>query len=238
MGNYNVDAAYTLFGGLKHRTHRALTYMARRALDPPGMDGQEPLLYFGGHAELAAALGLVPFGTPWHAVTKSHRNHVREVVKELKEAGAADLVSGGRGTAPARYRLNLVPAALAEGQDPQNGGLSGPPKKRRQDPRNGGLETPKTGVQRGRGGLRTRDEEDNSPDPATSPAPDAPVNNPEFDEMTTEQANRELIKRHGLEHGVNLLAQHAAVHAECDNPAGHVLAITPTFRVIEGGKSA
>jgi hypothetical protein len=61
------------------------------------------------------------------------------------------------------------------------------------------------------------------------------VDNPEFDEMTTEQANRELIKRHGLEHGVRLLDQHGASHPDCENPAGHLLASTPSFTVIKGG---
>lgn len=55
--------------------------------------------------------------------------------------------------------------------------------------------------------------------------------------MTTEQANRELIKRFGLEHGVRLLDQHGASHPECDNPAGHLLA-GPSFTVIKGGKTA
>lgn len=236
MGNYNVDAAYTLFGGLKHRTHRALVFMARRSLDPPGKDGQAPLLYYGGHAELAAALGLVPFGTPWKVVTKSQRNHVREVVKELKEAGAAELVSGGSGTTPARYRLNLVPAVLAAGQDPQNGGLSGPPKQGGEDPRKGRSGTPKTGVQRGRGGLRTKEEENNLPDPAISPAQHAPVDNPEIDAMDQGNANQLLIERHGVRvHTV--LAEHAAQHPDCDDPVRHLLA-TPTFTVIPGGKTA
>lgn len=30
----------------------------------------------------------------------------------------------------------------------------------------------------------------------------------------------------------------AATHPECDNPAGHLLAVTPSFTVIEGGKTA
>lgn len=74
-----------------------------------------------------------------------------------------------------------------------------------------------------------------SPSDVQSAVDNSATPNADFDEMTTEQANRELIKRHGLEHGVNLLAQHAATHPDCDNPAGHLLAGSPTLRVIPGG---
>lgn len=55
--------------------------------------------------------------------------------------------------------------------------------------------------------------------------------------MTTE-ANRLLVDRHGLEHALRLLDQHGATCPDCENPSGHLLATTPTLRVISGGRTA
>lgn len=232
MGNYNVDAAYTLFGGLKHRAHRALTYMARRALDPPGADGRPPLLYFGGHTELAAAIGLVPFGTP--SLEVAHKEIVRRVVNELKDAGAVELVSGGHRASAAVYRLQLIPAALNAGKVRRNGGLEGPPNQRTISTISADQQSAVSADPRGEGGLQTKEEEDNLPDPAISPAA---VDNSGDEQVDTETANRRLVHHHGLEHAMRLLDEHAAAHPDCDSPSAHLLQ-APTLTVIPGGKTA
>lgn len=243
MGNYNVDAAYTLFAGLKHRAHRALTYMARRALDPPGVDGLPPLLYFGGHTEVAAALGLVPFGTT--SVSESHQEIVRRVVNELKAAGAVELVSGGHRGSAAVYRLNLVPAALAGGKPRRNSGVEDPPIQRGIPNETAGLPPAETAGPREEGGLQTREEEDNQGQGSNwsglvdnSGEDESPHPQPTDDDYA---AARDLLQAHDPDdvarritqlttEGIGLMAAVVQLAEELTAP--------PKLHVIRGGRSA
>lgn len=135
MGRANAIAAYTLFPNLNHRAHRALDYMALVSLDPPGTDGNEPLRYYGGHAAIAAALGLVDWSAG-QLDPKEHRSQaevVRRVIKELTAAGAITTEVGGCRARAAEYRLHLDPLEqrnggalnnVAAGHSQRHGGAS------------------------------------------------------------------------------------------------------------------
>lgn len=223
MGARNVSAAFAMWARLPHGAFRLLVGMALQSLDAPSKEGRPARIYYGGEAAMVEVFG------------RSKRS-MYDALSTLRKEGAVEVIDTGRHGHRAVYRLELDPlSAAAKGAKTR----THKPAKSRTDGcensqvKGAGSRTPRNNE----GGNQESREGDTSPPAVVSPAPDAPVDNPEI-EMTTEQANRELIKRHGLEHGVNLLAQHAAVHPECDNPAGHVLATTPTLRVIEGGKTA
>lgn len=221
MGAKNVSACYVLWGHLDHAPFRLLVGMALQSLDHQGKTGRPARIWFGGQDALVDMLG-------------RSRTQAYEALKKLKDAGAVEVIDAGRVDHRAVYKLVLDPLAVS--------GLPGPTSvrntrtKRVPPTRNRGSRTP--------GPLGTTEEGtaesrpgDKSLPAVISPALVGPVDNPEFDEMDKGTANQLLIKRYGV--AVHeLLAQHAAVHADCENPAGHVLAITPTFRVIEGGKTA
>lgn len=222
MGAKNVSAAYVLWAHLDHAPFRLLVGMALQSLDQASPEGRPARTWFGGEEALTELLG-------------RSRRMTYKALAALRASGAIEVVEVGRNRHRAVYRLHLDPMASVHLKDTH--------KREPQVHKKGAPEvqnrvhlsgTPRSTEE----GTKESREGDTSPPAVVSPAPDAPVDNPEFDEMTTEQANRELIKRHGLEHGVNLLAQHAAVHPECENPAGHLLASTRGLRVIEGGKTA
>lgn len=230
MGARNVSAVFAMYPDLPPLPKLLLVWMALKSLDTQGKDGRPPRVFYDGEDSLIEAVG-------------RSRSQVYAALKVLRsdDVKAVEVLVPGRLKFRAVYKLRLDPMERGGRQVPSVRKTG--PKSVRETGRNwvreSGIEgpenrTPKNhvgGTEESRGGDKSR--------PAVvSPAPDAPVDNPEFDEMTTEQANRELIKRHGLEHGVNLLAQHAAVHADCENPAGHLLAGSPTLRVIPGGRTA
>lgn len=223
MGARNVSAAYVLWAHLPHGAFRLLAGMALQSLDQPSKEGRPARIYYGGEAAMVEVFG------------RSKRS-MYDALATLKKEGAVEVIDTGRHGHRAVYRLELDPlSAAAKGA----GSRTHKPAKTRTDGcensqvKGAGSRTPRNNE----GGNQESREGDTSPPAVVSPTPDAPVDNPEI-EMTTEQANRELIKRHGLEHALRLLDQHGATHPDCDGPAGHLLAITPTFRVIEGGKTA
>lgn len=218
MGARNVSAAYVLWAHLDHAPFRLLVGMALQSLDQASPEGRPARTWFGGEEALTELLG-------------RSRRMTYKALAALRASGAIEVVEVGRNRHRAVYRLHLDPMASVHLKDthkrvPQVHKKGAPEVQNRVHL----SDTPRS-TEEGTEESRTGD----TPPPAVvSPAPDAPVDNPEI-EMTTEQANRELIKRHGLEHGVRLLDQHGATHPDCDNPAGHVLAGSPSFTVIKGG---
>lgn len=221
MGAKNVSAAYVLWSHLDHAPFRLLVGMALQALDHQGKTGRPARIWFGGQDALVDMLG-------------RSRTQAYEALKKLKEAGAVEVIDAGRVDHRAVYKLVLDPTAVS--------GLPGPKSvrvtrtKRVPVTRNRGSRTP--------GPLGTTEEGtaesrlgETSPPAVVSPAPDAPVDNPAI-ELDKEQANRLLVDRHGLEHALRLLDQHGATCPDCENPSGHLLAATPTLRVISGGRTA
>lgn len=222
MGAKNVSACYVLWSHLDHAPFRLLVGMALQSLDQSSAEGRPARVYFGGEDALVELLGRT-------------RSPAYKALSALKKAGAIEALDVGRKGHRAVYKLALDPLSppqrvavtdTSKGRGNRHGKGRG-----NRDQRVAVTDTPRS-TEEGTEEITTRR---TSPPAVVSPAPDAPVDNPEFDDLTTEQANRELIKRHGLEHGVNLLAQHGASHPQCENPAGHVLATTPSFTVIKGG---
>lgn len=228
MGARNVSAVFAMYPDLPPLPKLLLVWMALKSLDAAGKDGRPPRVYFDGEQSLIEASG-------------RSRRQVYEGLRVLRECQAITVLQAGRLKYRAVYKLALNP--LEKASDPTASVRKTAPKSVRKTAPNRvrktaieGAEnrTPKKYV----GGTEESRLGETSPPAVVSPAPDAPVDEPEFDAMTTEQANRELIERHGLEPALRLLDQHGASHPECDDPARHVLGATPTFRVIEGGKTA
>jgi hypothetical protein len=223
MGARNVSAAFTLWAHLDHAPFRLLVGMALQSLDQPSAEGRPARVYFGGEDALVELLG-------------RSRSPVYKALRALKKEGAVDVIDVGRKGHRAVYKLALDPLAppvrvsvtdTSKGVGNRRGKGVG-----NRDQRVAVNDTPRSteeGTEESRPG-------ETSPPAVVSPAPAPPVDNPGI-EMSTEQANRELIKRQGLEHALRLLAQHAATHADCENPAGHLLA-GPSLTVIHGGRSA
>jgi len=218
MGAKNVSACYVLWGHLDHAPFRLLVGMALQSLDQQGKTGRPARIWFGGQDALVDMLG-------------RSRTQAYEALKKLREAGAVEVIDAGRVDHRAVYKLVLDPLAVS--------GLPGHKSvrvtrtKRVPVTRNRGSRTP--------GPLGTTEEGtaesrpgDKSPPAVISPALMGPVDNPEFAEMDKGTANQLLIERYGV--AVHeLLDQHGATCPDCDNPSGHLLATTPTLRVISGG---
>lgn len=221
MGARNVSAAFAMWARLPHGAFRLLVGMALQSLDAPSKEGRPARIYYGGEAAMVEVFG------------RSKRS-MYDALSTLRKEGAVEVIDTGRHGHRAVYRLELDPlSAAAKGAKTR----THKPAKSRTDGcensqvKGAGSRTPRNNE----GGNQESREGDISPPAVVSPAPDAPVDNPEFDEMTTEQANRELIKRHGLEPALRLLDQHGATCPQCENPARHLLATTPTLRVLKGG---
>lgn len=218
MGAKNVSACYVLWHHLDHAPFRLLVGMALQSLDQQGKTGRPPRIWFGGQDALVDMLG-------------RSRTQAYEALKKLKDAGAVEVIDAGRVDHRAVYKLVLDPIAVS--------GLPGPKSvrvtrtKRVPPTRNRGSGTPGPLGTTEEGTAESRLGETSSP-AVISPALVGPVDNPEFDEMDKGTANQLLIEKYGRSvHAV--LEQHAATHPDCDNPAGHLLAGSPTLRVIPGG---
>lgn len=220
MGARNVSACFTLWAHLDHAPFRVLVGMALQSLDQPSAEGRPARVYFGGEDALVELLG-------------RSRSAAYRALGALRKAGAVDLMDAGRSKHRAVYKLHLDPLAF-----PASVAVSATQKGRTERDEKGRTErdkrvalsaTPRSTEE----GTEESREGETSPPAVVSPAPSPPVDNSAEGEMTTEQANRELIKRHGLEHALRLLDQHAAT-CQCANPAAHLIQ-TPTLRVIEGG---
>jgi hypothetical protein len=223
MGRRNAETAIVLWAELPPLPKLLLVCMAVRSLDPPGKDGKPHSVYFGGFDDLMLISG-------------RSRSATFAAVKALREMGALEQMEFGHVGTRASFRLLLDPLTVRKKgsgkQDPKGSG------KQDKRVRETGLEGPGNGTPKGTQDDEENGEENNSPDPAISPAPVDNSANPEFDEMTEEQARRALTERHGLVYAVHLLEKHANADPDCDNPAGHLLAGSPSFTVIPGGKSA
>jgi len=225
MGARNVSAVFAMYPDLAPLPKLLLVWMALKSLDSQGKDGRPPRVYFDGEQSLIDASG-------------RSRRQVYEGLRVLRECQAITVLQAGRLKYRAVYKLALDP--LEKASDPTASVRKPAPKSVRKTApnrvRNPAIEgaenrTPKKYV----GGTEESRRGEISPPAVVSPAPDAPVDNPEIDELTTEQANRLLIDRHGLEHALRLLDGHAATHPDCDSPSRHLLATTPALRVIPGG---
>lgn len=223
MGLKNVGAVYAMWPDLAPLPKVLLLWMAYKSLDAPGgKDGRPPFLYFDGEASLIAAGG-------------RSRAATYKAVKVLREEKAIEVVEAGRLRHQAVYKLRLdVLAGRAPVSQKRD-----PTVSRKRDPRSSENET-QLGLEnetpRSTGGGDEEDgEEPMSSQASVSPAP---VDNSGEEPMTVEQAQRELIERYDLVPAIRLLEKHANTHPDCDNPAGHLLAGSPSFTVIPGGKSA
>lgn len=222
MGARNVSAAFAMWAHLDHAPFRVLVGMALMSLDQASAEGRPARVYFGGEEALVELLG-------------RSRSAAYKALGALRKAGAVEVLDVGRKGHRAVYKLALDPLAarhsVAVTETSKGRGNRDGKGRGNRDQRVAVRETPRSteeGTEESRPG-------ETSPPAVVSPAPDAPVDNPEIDEMTTEQANRELIHRFDLQPALRLLDQHAATHPNCDNPAGHLLAGSPTLRVIPGG---
>lgn len=221
MGAKNVSAAFAMWAHLDHAPFRVLVGMALMSLDQASAEGRPARVYFGGEDALVELLG-------------RSRSAAYKALGSLRKAGAVEVMDVGRKGHRAVYKLALDPldrshsvavTETSKGRGNRDGkGLAN------RDQRVAVNETPRS-TEEGTEEITTRR---TSPPAVVSPAPEPPVDNPEI-EMTVEQANRVLIDRHGLEHALRLLDQHGASHPHCENPAGHLLAVTPSFTVIKGG---
>lgn len=227
MGARNVSAVFAMYPELAPVPKLLLVWMALKSLDSQGKDGRPPRVYFDGEESLIAAVG-------------RSRSQVYAGLKVLRDdARAVEVLQAGRLKFRAVYKLRLDPLEKAS-ETPPSVRETGPKSVRktgRNRVRESGIEGPENrtpkkyvgGTEESRGG-------NNSPNPAISPAQDAPVDNPEIDAMDPGQRNQLLIARHGTRvHTV--LAEHGAQHPDCADPVRHLL-ITPTLTVIPGGKTA
>lgn len=221
MGLRNVSAVYAMWPDLAPLPKVLLVWMALKALDPPGgKDGRPPFLYFDGEASLIAAGG-------------RSRAATYKAVKVLREAGAIEVVEAGRLRHQAVYRLHLdALAGQGSGSRKRDATVS-----RKRDARSLENET-QLGLENETPRRTEGGSEEDGEEPILRQGTNlsAPVDNSAQDEidaeMTTEQAHRILIDRHGVRvHDV--IAQH---ERQCDCPdAARHLAATPQLRIIEGG---
>lgn len=217
-----MSAAFAMWAHLDHAPFRVLVGMALMSLDQASAEGRPARVYFGGEDALVELLG-------------RSRSAAYRALGTLRKEGAVEVMDVGRKGHRAVYKLALDPldrshsvalSATSKGRGERDG--KGRTQRDQRVAVNGTPRSTEEGTGKSRPG-------DTSPPAVVSPALVGPVDNPEFDEMTVEQANRVLIDRHGLEQALRLLDQHGASHPHCENPAGHLLAGTPTLRVIEGG---
>jgi hypothetical protein len=227
MGARNVSAVFAMYPDLAPLPKLLLVWMALKSLDAQGKDGRPPRVFYDGEDSLIEACG-------------RSRSQVYAALKVLRsdEVKAVEVLVAGRMRSRAVYKLRLDPMERGGRQVPsvRESGPRSVRKTGRNWVRESGFEGPENrtpiknegGTEESRGGDKSR--------PAVvSPAPGAPVDNPEFDEMTAEQANRELIHRFDLEPALRMLDQHGATHPDCNDPARHLLATTPNLRVLKGG---
>lgn len=221
MGAKNVSACFVLWSHLDHAPFRLLLGMALQSLDQASAEGRPARTWFGGEEALTELLG-------------RSRRMTYKALAALRASGAIEVVEVGRARHRAVYKLHLDPLASVHLKDTQKGAPQVHKKGAPQVQNRVHLKRTPRSTEEGTEESRTGD---TSPPAVVSPAPDAPVDNPEFDEMDKGAANQLLIKRYGV--AVHeLLERHAATHPDCDNPAGHLLASTRGLRVIEGGKTA
>lgn len=117
MGHQLVAAVYANWPGLPHRAMRLLAYMANVALDEgqhrTRHDGSTvpTATYFGGRDGLTHALGFTQTSdTAYRAV--------RAALRELKAAGAVDLVTAGKPGANSVYLIHMAPSKAVRHMPP------------------------------------------------------------------------------------------------------------------------
>lgn len=230
MGARNVSAVFAMYPGLPPLPKLLLVWMALKSLDAQGKDGRPPRVFYDGEESLIEASG-------------RSRSQVYAALKVLRsdDYKAVEVLVPGRLKFRAVYKLRLDPLEKGSGQDPsvRDSGPKSVRKTGRKRVRESGIEGPENRTPINHvGGTEEITMRKNPPEVTISPAAGPPVDNPEFDKLTTEKANRLLIERHGLEPALRLLDQHGATHPDCDNPSRHLLATTPALRVIPGGKTA
>lgn len=89
--------------GIRHDSFRVLVQMALIALDTQNKKGEDPNLYFGGHIQLALALGYGAGGRP-AADSDGALKAVQRAVRPLVQSGVVQ-VSRARARYPAVYDL-------------------------------------------------------------------------------------------------------------------------------------
>lgn len=216
MASGNAYRALDAWSDLPAVPRLVLVVMALTARDNP-TDDYDAAHYFGGAAFLQQKV--------WGRVDDSSARQLKKAITVLVRAGAITRRVHGAPGRRAEYDLILSRREQGTETVPKQG-----TEKERTGDRNGPDRGTETVPPKGTTQHREKEERDILAPATTSPAP---VDNSAEGEMTTEQANRELIKRHGLEHALRLLDQHAG-DCQCANPAAHLIQ-TPTLRVIEGG---
>ncbi|GAB3166962.1 hypothetical protein GCM10027059_26760 [Myceligenerans halotolerans] len=219
MGARNVSAAFAMYPDLAPLPKLLLVWMALKSLDSASKDGRPPRVYFDGEQSLIEAGG-------------RSRRQVYEGLKVLREAGAVEVLQAGRLKYRAVYKLHLDPLAAPSSvrkTAPKSVRETAPNRVRKTANEGAENRTPKKYV----GGTEEITERNNPPHGTNLSAPVDNSGHEEIDaEMTTEQAHRTLIDRHGTRvHDV--IAQHQR-QCDCPDPVRHLLA-TPQLRVIEGG---
>ncbi len=224
MGARNVSAAFAMWAHLDHAPFRVLVGMALQSLDQPSAEGRPARVYFGGEDALVELLG-------------RSRSAAYKALGALRKAGAIEVMDVGRKGHRAVYKLALDPLnaahSVAVTETSKGRGNRDGKGRGNRDRRVAVNETPRSteeGTDESRPG-------ETSPPAVTSPGPDGPVDNSGDEQIDTETANRRLVHRHGLEHAMRLLDEHAATHPDCDAPAAHLLQAR-TLTVIPGGKTA
>jgi hypothetical protein len=220
MASGNAYRALDAWPDLPAVPRLVLVTMALVARDNP-TEEYDAAHYFGGPEFLQQKV--------WGRCDGSTARQLKKAITTLVRAGA--ITRRTRGAPGRRAEYDLVLSRSEQGTETVPG--QGTVKVRTGD-RNGPAQGTETVPPKETREIEKKEEEEKSPGSFTSPAP---VDNSGAEQMSTEQANRELIKRQGLEHALRLLAQHAATHPDCENPAGHLLA-TPSLTVIKGGKTA
>ncbi|WP_156252576.1 hypothetical protein [Pseudactinotalea terrae] len=107
MGRNNALAVYDLWRHLPERPRAVLVYMALISLDyDSDRDDTDARVYFGGHVQIANALGL---NSDLEMPTPGHLRMVRRYIDQLRAAGAVVRVQRAKNHRHAIYRLRLEP---------------------------------------------------------------------------------------------------------------------------------
>lgn len=253
MGARNHSGVRIMWGHLPDGAYRMLSEMAQTALDDDGRDIRGQVIparrWFGGEDTLVTYVrshndrGEVRS----HAAKKSA---AYRFLRQLIDAGAVKVVRAAAAGDRSWYALNVDPLGREEFEALEDRAIDRAPKtpaRRKQSPSQsdtaesepvGHSESEPVGHSEsepvGHTPYASREEvlqelppRTTAPEVSTSPAA---VDDSEQGELTTETANRELIQRHGLEHALSLLDQHAAT-CHCANPAAHVLTADPALAV-------
>lgn len=107
MGHRLVAAVFDNWSPLLSNAEaRVLLFMAHKALDTTGDQGQPARLYFAGQAAIAKAAGHVPTRAE---PTERNLRAVAKVIGQLVERGAIERVQGARYGSNAVYRIRPDP---------------------------------------------------------------------------------------------------------------------------------